>query len=279
MSYTPVVPLSGYAGWAFLTRTREAQQEAFDNSTAISRNVAYFTENIGKVRTVEDLVSDRRLLQVALGAFGLEEDIGNKYFLRKVLEDGTLAEGALANRLSDKRYYDFSKAFGFGDFDTPRTVLSTFPEEIVSAYKVKQFEVAVGAQNDDMRLALGLETALPEIATRDTTNNGRWFSVMGQAPVRTVFERALSLPSSVGALDLDQQLTIFRERTEARFGNGEVAQFSDPEKREDLLCAFLLQSELQGFSSTAAGSAGSSALTLLRSSSMVTGIYQTLTLA
>ncbi len=275
MTYTPVVPIGGYAGWAFLTRTRTDQQAAFDNSAAMRRNTDYFAEKIGEVQTAEDLVADRRLLQVALGAFGLDEDIGSKYFIQKVLEDGTLKDDALANRLSDKRYLQLSKAFGFGDFDTPRTALSTFGDEIVSAYREKQFEIAVGEQDESMRLALGLDGALSEIAERDTTENGRWFTVMGQAPVRRVFEYALGLPSSVGALDLDQQLTIFRDRAASRFGDGEVAQFTDPAKREELVKLFLLRSQTETFTSSQYGQ--STALTLLQNAGGAGGLLNILT--
>ncbi|WP_172297651.1 DUF1217 domain-containing protein [Pseudoruegeria sp. HB172150] len=273
MTFQPVIPVGGFAGWSFLNRTREVQQEAFDNSSRISRDVEYFKEKIGKVLSAEDLISDRRLLRVALGAFGLDEDIGNKYYLRKVLDDGTLNDDALANRLSDKRYYSFSKAFGFGDFDTPRTVLSDFPSEITDAFKRKQFEIAVGERDPNMRLALGLDSALLEIAEKDTTENGRWFTVMGQGPVRAVFETALGLPTAVGALDLDQQLTIFRDRALSRFGNGEVAQFTDSAKREELVRLFLVQAELRTVS--ASHSAGTAALTLLQSRSVtsVVGLY------
>lgn len=274
MTYQPVVPFGGYAGWAFMERTRETQQAAFDNSTQIKRDVDYFAEKIGEVKTAEELVGDRRLLQVALGAFGLDEDINNKYFLQKVLEDGTLEDDALANKLSDKRYYALAQAFGFGDFgSTPRTTLSFFAEEITSSYKVKQFEIAVGNVNPTMRLAMGLDEALAAIAEKDTTDNGRWFSVMGQAPVREVFEVALGLPSSVGALDLDQQLGEFRERAQSRFGDGEVAQFADSEKRGELVQLFLLQSELRGLSES---TVSSPALTLLQGQSSGAGILNIL---
>lgn len=263
MTYSPVIPFGGHAGWAFLSRTRDAQQAAFDNSGKIARDVAYFTENIGKIKTAEQLMGNRRLLEVALGAFGLDEDIGNRYFIQKVLDDGTLDPKALSNRLSDKRYHDLSKAFGFGDFSTPRTVLSDFGTEITAAFKKKQFEKAVGAQNPDLRLALGLDEALGAIAAKKTTADGRWFSVMGQAPVRAVFETALGLPASVGALDLDRQVTIFRERTAARFGgNGEVSQFADPEKRTELRRLFLARTDGQGASQGLSG--GSAALRLLQ---------------
>ncbi len=78
MTFQPVVPLGGYAGWAFLNRTQTAQQSAFDESATIVRQTSYFEENIGNITTAEDLVNDRRLLEVALGAFGLDEDINNK---------------------------------------------------------------------------------------------------------------------------------------------------------------------------------------------------------
>ncbi len=270
MSFQPVIPVGGFAGWSFLNRTREAQQEAFENSAQMKREVAYFEENIASVTSAEDLVADRRLLQVALGAFGLDDDINNKYFIRKVLEDGTLDTDALANRLSDKRYLAMAEAFGFGDFDTPRTVLSDFPAEVTELYQTKQFEIAVGAQDANMRLALGLDSALAEIAGKDTTDDGRWYSVMGDTPVRTVLETALGLPSSVGALDLDQQLTAFRDKASARFGDGEVAQFSDPEKREELVRLFLVQSEID--SQAASISSSSTALTLLQNASGAGGL-------
>lgn len=270
MSFQPVIPVGGYAGWSFLNRTREAQQQAFESSATMTRDVAYFEENIAAVQSAEDLVADRRLLRVALGAFGLDEDINNKYFLRKVLEDGTLDAGALGNRLSDKRYYEFSKAFGFGDFDTPRTVLSEFPAEISNAYKERQFEIAIGNQDQNMRLALGLDRALNEITGKDTTDDGRWYLVMGQPPLRQVFEAALGLPSSVGALDLDQQLTAFRDKANTRFGDGEVAQFADATKREDLVRLFLLRAEVQGSNATAAGN--SVALSLLQNASGAGGL-------
>ena len=41
------------------------------------------------MKSAADLVADRRLLKVALGAFGLEGEIDKKAFIRKVLEEGT----------------------------------------------------------------------------------------------------------------------------------------------------------------------------------------------
>ena len=130
VSYQPIVPFSGFQGWKFLNRTMAVQKEAFVKSPEIQRDVDYFKANIGKINTAEELVADRRLLSVTLGAFGLDADIKAKAFIRKILQDGTLADDALANRLSDKRYLEMSRIFGFGDFPTPSTKISDFGKKI-----------------------------------------------------------------------------------------------------------------------------------------------------
>ena len=95
--FQPVVPFGGLAGWRFLQASLTTQQAAHENSGPIQRDVAYFRDNISKITSAEALVSDRRMLSVALGAFGLDGDINNTYFVRTVLEQSTLDTEALAN--------------------------------------------------------------------------------------------------------------------------------------------------------------------------------------
>lgn len=262
MSFQPIIPTGGLVGWAFLNRTLERQTAAFDASADITRDVDYFAEKIPRIDTAEQLVSDRRLLSVALGAFGLSDDIDNKYFVKKVLEDGSLASDALANRLADDRYLSMTKAFGFGDYDVPRTKLSTFSDEIVSLYRERSFEVAVGEQNESLRFALNAQRELAEIASEGSSDDTKWYRIMGNEPLRVVFETALGLPSSFASLDLDQQLSGFREKSRNQLGDGEISQFSDPEQIDQLVQRYLVRNQLAEIQTT---SAGSIALTLLQS--------------
>ncbi|MCV2878854.1 DUF1217 domain-containing protein [Sedimentimonas flavescens] len=263
MSYTPVIPMGGYAGWKFLNRTMEKQQAAFTASAQIQRNEDYFREKIGSVTTAAELVADRRLLSVALGAFGLNDDINNRYFIQKVLDEGSLDGGALANKLADKRYLALTKAFGFGDFSTPRTVLSDFPDEIVAQYRDRQFEIAVGEADNSMRLALSLRRDLPELAAQGSSEKTKWFTIIGSNTMSTVFRTALGLPESVSSLDVDQQLEIYRSRTEQAFGSSDPGQFAQPDRIEELIKTYLLRAEL---GSGAAASSQSIALQLLSAS-------------
>lgn len=247
MSYTPAIPLTGYAGWALLKRTMSGQQAAMAASTEVKSDEAYFRAKIGKVSTAEELVADRRLLKVALGAFGLSDDIDNKYFIKKVLQDGTLNSTALANKLADKQYLKLSAAFGFGDFPVPSTKISTFPDKILEAYKAREFEAAVGEQDGDLRLALNLQRELPTLAAKTSSEDTKWLTIMGNTALRSVFETALGLPKSIGTLDIDQQLSAFKAKASAQFGSDSVSQFSDAASLDKLTKRFMLRSEIASF--------------------------------
>ncbi|MEO0944076.1 MAG: DUF1217 domain-containing protein [Pseudomonadota bacterium] len=262
MSYQPVIPAGGNLGWTFLKQTREGQQAAFDTSTSIQRNTDYFRENISIVATAEELVADRRLLGVALGAFGLDDDINNRFFIQKVLEEGSIDPESFANRLADKRYLAMAEAFAF-DLSPANTVRSDFPDQILDAYKVRQFEIAVGEQDQDLRLALDAERELADLAEQGFEEDTAWFTIMGNPALRDVFEFALGLPSEIAAVDIDRQLEVFREKSQSVFGVSNPAEFADPELQEQLVRNFLFRSELDSASSSSLR--GSVALSLLQS--------------
>ena len=268
MTFQPVVPFGGIVGWQYLRRTMDMQREAFEASPTLQRDVDYFRQTIGSITTAEELVADRRLMTVALGAFGLDEDINNKFFIRKILEEGTLDRTALANRLADSRYVAFSEAFGFGNGLLPKTGLSGFAERTTAAFLERQFEIGVGQTDPSMRLALGFEREIPQIAERETSDETKWLTVLGNRPLRQVFETAFGLPAAFGTLDLDRQIETFRDRSERVFGVSDFSDFSDPDVMDAAMRIYFARSQVQGGASGSFGTDGAStALTLLSSAS------------
>ena len=262
MSFQPVLPIAGYAGWSFLKRTMARQQVVAQAVPAHKRDEAYFRDKIGKVTTAEQLVADKRLLRIALTAFGLEGDANSGSFIRKVLEGGTLKVGSLANKLADKQYQKFSAAFGFGDYSVPRTKISTFPDEILTRFRARSFETAVGAQSNTYRLALNAEREIPTIAASSGSENFKWFNILGNSPLREVLQVALGLPKSFASIDLDQQVSVLKTKSRVAFGGDKVSQFSDPAKMEALIRRYVLRAEMQEQGS--GSSPASIALQLLR---------------
>ncbi len=258
---TPSAPIGGIAGWRYMQRTQASQLEAFKASPALNRELAYFKENISKIGSAEDLVKDFTLLKVALGAFGMEDKVGDKFFFKKVLEEGTEAKGAFALRLTDTNYRDMAEAFGFGNAGGPKVAESDFAQKIIDAYQVRQFEKAVGETDGSMRLAMNLEREIGKYANGPFPETASWFSLMANPPLREVFETAFGLPKSVGLLDVDRQREIFQNASERVFGSKSMDVFQDPENVDKLLQNFFAQEQINNGPS--ALTRGSAALTLM----------------
>ncbi len=264
MNFQPATPLPGVAGWQFLQRTNDAQREVFDRSPLLAREVKYFKENIRSVLTAKDLVEDRQLFKVALGAFGLDEEIGKRFFMQKILAEGTESNDALANRFTDPRYRQFSEAFGFGSSLGPRTGEFDFGQKVTDAYKERQYEIAVGDGDTNLRLALGFKREIAELAASGVANTTAWFSVLGSTPLRTVFEKGLGLPEAFRQIDIDKQQETLEDRTRDLLGDGSISIFQDPENVETLINTFLARAQAE--SGPSASTPGFSALSLLQNS-------------
>ncbi|VAV93600.1 Flagellar basal-body rod protein FlgF [hydrothermal vent metagenome] len=262
MNFQPLIPLNGLPGWVLLNKTLEQQTEVFNKSPQIIRDTEYFEQNIGSVLTAEDLVSDRRLLRVALGAFGLSDQINDRALLQKVLEEGTEDRGALANRLGDNRYKQLADAFGFADEIIPSTILLSFGPDITDKYRQREFEVAVGEQDESLRLAMNLKREIGDLVSSDSPNDTIWFRIMGTPPLRKVFEVALGLPSSFGQLGIDRQLEIFKDQTRNQFGVNQLSELTDDDLQEQLIRRYLLRDQIAAIQ---VQSSSAIALTLLQS--------------
>lgn len=407
MTYQPVLPVSGLAGWRLLERTETTQRSTFEQSAQVKRETAYFTANIAKVETVEDLLEDRTLLKVALGAYGLDADITKRGFLRKVLEEGTESTDTFAMRLTDKAYRNLAAAFGFGNEGGVQTGAPGFADTITSAYKARAYEVAVGENDNSLRLALNFRRVMTDTtaartqtearaafsasqAVRDdtayfaanigsvttpealladprllkvalgtfgladdparradvaralregtgspaafantaqgaiyreladafgfgntggaltdapgfadaitaqykvrayelavgqtefaltfagsmtktissTSNDANWYTILGDVPLRSVLEKALSIPASVAKLDIERQAEIFKDRAASVLGTSTATALADPATTDEVIRRFLLREQIDG--NTGGTSATSAALTLLQGGS------------
>lgn len=258
MTFQPVIAGPGLVGWHFLQRTYDAQLAAFNRAPQLNRDSAYFQDRIGQITSAADLVQDRRLLSVALGAFGLQDDIDNRYFIQRILADGTQSEDALATRLTDIRYRRLSAAFGFGPGETVKTGDTAEMAKIAGQNQVQSFEVAVGAVDDSLRVAMFAERTLADLAGEEVEDRVKWLHILGQPPLRTLFETALGLPAGFGQDDVDKQADILRNRTRAVTGDASVAQFSVAGARDRLISLYLARAQI----AAAGGAASANAVAL-----------------
>ena len=269
MPIPPAVPFTGLAGLKFLDRTYDRQFGLFSSSPDIEREVDYFLDKAADVRSVDDLMGDRRLLRVAIGAFGLDDDIDKGAFIRKVLADGTVDQRSFANRLVEPAYREMSAVLGFGDVGGYLFQEST-RQKIADDFKARQFELSVGEQDVDLRLAMNFRREAVRIVGEGGSDNTIWLKLLGSQPLRSVIESALSLPSSFATIDLDKQIEIITERADRFLGSDGPNAFNDAEVMGQFVDRFLLNSQVaNGFVSD--NTPGLTALTVLQSAGVGTG--------
>lgn len=266
--FEPAIPLGGYAGWKVFERTAARQRAAFGDQKSVQRDLAAFRDRIGEISSAGQLLGDRRLLAVALGAFGLEDEIGKKALIRRVLEEGAGDPRALANRMNDPRWKAFAVGFGFGDAERADFATSAFKEMIAARYVERAFERAVGESDESFRLAMNFRREAKAIAAGPNADRLGWLQIMGQRPLRAVVEAAFGLPASIASLDLDRQREIFENKAEQTFGTRSPKAFLDDANIETAIRRFFARSAAAAPSGV---SSGATALAILGGSALASG--------
>ncbi|MBT0781733.1 DUF1217 domain-containing protein (plasmid) [Paracoccus versutus] len=260
MSYNVQAGSGGYAGWKILERTMVKQRSAFLKSHDIRVSKDYFQKNIQNIKTAEELVNDRKLLVVVLRAFGLDSDVNNKFFLRKVIESDPADKGSLVNRLADKRYLALNQGLAL-HFSSEGQGARVDVGAIIEKYESRSFERNIGERHAEIELALNAQRELLNIATSDASENTKWYQILASKPLRQVFEGAYGIGTGFSSLSIDRQLSELKVRTERLTGSNSVSQFESGDGLDLVLRHFLLRSQM---SVSSGSSRYANALALLR---------------
>ena len=189
----------------------------------VSREVDYYLENIGNIKNYDDFISDKRLFNFAMKAFGLEDMSYAKAFMKKVLKEGVTSDTAFANSLSDQRYAEFAKTFDFNTFEEATTTFTKAQQGVVDKYLRQTFEEQAGDQNQGVRLALYFQ--------RKADSIDNFYAVLADTALSKVVYTALGLPDSIASADIDKQVEMISKRID-------IETLGDPEKLDKLLQRF-----------------------------------------
>lgn len=239
MTYRPAV--EGTAGRYQL----QALQAGVDIADPLlAAQTAYFKANIVKATSVDAFMADDNLYAYAMKAYGLTDSIGDRAFMKQILEGGVSDPNSLANKQTDKAFAQFAAAFDFAAHGTEATSYSPAQHGTVDRYVRQQMEETAGAQNDGVRLALYFQRVAPSVSSV--------YQILGDPALSQVVRTILGLPSATANADIDIQAKMITSRMD-------IADLKDPEKLDKLMARFTTMYELQN--GTAASS--SPALMLL----------------
>lgn len=105
--------MSTFTSYLLLSRDLPLTLSNLSKTRPVSNAAQYYQANIGKVKTVDDLLGDQRLYSYAMKAAGLEDMSYAKAFIKKVLLSDLTDAKSFANQLTDKRYFELAKTFNF----------------------------------------------------------------------------------------------------------------------------------------------------------------------
>lgn len=94
----------------------------------------YYAANISKVKSIDDLMADKRLLTFAMASYGLDAATETPQQVRAMLTGGVSDPNSPANKLTDKRYATFVTAFNFAQYGQQTTARDEVQKDTPKIY-------------------------------------------------------------------------------------------------------------------------------------------------
>lgn len=207
--------LSTIADYTRLTTDMSKSLTQVEQQPDVSRDTAYYLANIGNVKSIDDFLNNYKLYSYAMKAYGLDDMIYAKAFMRKVLTEGITDKDAFANKLSDSRYRDFAAAFNFAALGANATQSTAATTGTTSQYATQTLEQDAGDQNEGLRLALYF--------TRKASSITSPYQILADKALTQVVQTAMGWSSTISSSDIDMQAKMITDKIN-------LTDFQDPTK-------------------------------------------------
>ena len=205
----------------------------------VKNAINYYTQYIGKAKTVDDFVGNYRLLSFAMKANGLSDQVNSLALVRKVLLGGVADPKSLANTLSDSRWRKFAQAFDFSGQTTASFSLPAAVDQTTTGYVEQQLESDQGSQNTGVQLALYFRRVAPSVSNS--------YGLLADRNLTQVVQTIFGLAPGIGAANIDAQAASFAALVP-------VSDLRDPQKLERLTERFTAMYDLNYGAASGSGS-------------------------
>lgn len=199
------------------------QHGVSQDNPLLKQQTADYLKQIVNVKSIDDFLNNDAVYDYAMKAFGLDAKIGDKDFMRKVLEGGAADPNSFANQQTDKNYAAFAAAFDFADHGADATTYSVPEQGAVDQYVRQTLEDEAGEQDQGVQLALYFQRKAPTI--------GSWYDVLADKALSQVVRTALGLPDAFAAVDIDQQVSLLSKKMD-------LSDLQDPTKLSSFIARF-----------------------------------------
>ncbi|HEY8162447.1 MAG TPA: DUF1217 domain-containing protein [Methylocystis sp.] len=189
----------------------------------VSIQTKYFQDNIGKVKTADDLINNPRLFNYAMDAFGLSDMTYAKGLMKQVLQQGVTSNKALAHTLNNPNILAFAQAFDFADNGASATASSSLVTNVINRYTENALETDQGQQNPGVQLALYFQQKAPSVTSV--------YGILADKNLLTVVQTALGISPLTSAEPVDTQYALLSAKLN-------IKDFQDPQKLQNFISRF-----------------------------------------
>ncbi len=196
----------------------------------VAREVEYYSENIGSIKSIDDLMSNQRIYSFVMQSYGLEDMAYAKAFIRTILEEGSDDTSALANRLSDSRYGELVEDFNFNRYETATTSFERVTSGTIDKFYQQQIEREAGSQNNGARLAIYFQRKSDEIEDA--------YSILADPALLKFVQTSFGLPIQMSFQSLEKQAEMINQRLN-------IEDLADPEFMDGLVNRFLASWDIE----------------------------------
>jgi hypothetical protein len=198
-----------------LTTTKETATKA----------ATYYQENIQGVETVDDLLSDRGIIDVVIGAYGLDETVSDD-FLKQIFASDLSDPKSFVNQQSSNKWAELVASFNFdGEGNLTRETLGTVQQrgetlQTVNLYMRQTLEENEGESSEAVRLALYFERTAPTITDA--------YEIIADEALTEVFRTIFGYTEDFSNMDVDAQAKVINSQLE-------LSDLQDPKKLQRLI--------------------------------------------
>jgi hypothetical protein len=188
----------------------------------------YYTQTIGTITSVDQLLSDQRLKTYIVNAYGLEKDVSNAT-LREILTSDRADRSSFVNTSNNAAYEALAADFNFDSDGTVRRsnvgVAQDWNEIITTQelYYHQTVEENAGEDNEGVRLALYF--------SRKASSIDSAYDILADKALLRVAQTALGLPESMSLQDIDRQAKLITDHLD-------LADLQDPDKLNQFVNRF-----------------------------------------
>lgn len=209
---------------------RDAARETAEEESS------YYSENILGIRSAEELLADRRMVDVILVSNGFDPEEVTDEFLKEIFSSDLTDEKSFVNQQADGAWAEMLASFNFDiEGNLTRDTVGTIQQrgaalETINQYVRQTLEENEGASNEAVRLALYFERKISGITDA--------YEIIADDALAEVFRITFGYTEDFSNMDVDVQARIIEE-------NLDLSEMQDPAKVERFLQRFTAMWDMQ----------------------------------